>query len=98
MDHECTKLTKPVQEGVLDKPANGLIPAQGVIVDGEGEASLFGGSSGVGSDKMRRALRVAGRDPKIKAVVIRIDSPGGSALASEVMRGIETVKSKTSSI
>lgn len=69
---------------VSDKPAIALIPAQGVIVDGEGEASLFG-DGGVGSEKMRRALRIAGRDPKIKAVVIRIDSPGGSALASEVM-------------
>lgn len=70
---------------VSEKPAIALIPAQGVIVDGQGEGSLFGGDGGVGSEKMRHTIRVALRDPKVKAVVIRIDSPGGSALASEVM-------------
>ena len=34
---------------------------------------------------MRKAFRMAARDPNVKAVVVRIDSPGGSALASEVM-------------
>src|SRR5439155_1490596 len=47
--------------------------------------SLFGGGGGVGSEDMRRALRMALRDDNVKAVVIRIDSPGGSALASEAM-------------
>ncbi len=70
---------------VSDKPSIALIPAQGVIVDGEGEASLFGGGGGVGSERMRRTLRMVDRDASIKAVVIRIDSPGGSAMASEVM-------------
>jgi protease-4 len=69
---------------VPDKPAVGLIYAEGVIVDGEGEAGLFGGG-GVGSEAMRRAIRMAARDENVKAIVVRIDSPGGSALASEVM-------------
>ncbi len=34
---------------------------------------------------MRKAMRIATRDENVKAIVIRIDSPGGSALASEVM-------------
>jgi len=63
----------------------GLIYAEGVIVDGRSEDGLFGDSGDIGSDDLRQALRLAGRDPKIKAVVIRIDSPGGSALASEAM-------------
>jgi protease IV len=66
------------------KPAVALIYAEGTIVDGEGEGGLFGGG-GVGSAPMRRALRTAAKDDNVKAVVIRIDSPGGSALASEVM-------------
>jgi len=66
-------------------PAVALIYAEGVITDGEGSQGLFGGSSGVASEPMRRAFRMAARDESIKAIVIRIDSPGGSALASEVM-------------
>ncbi|HEV2295704.1 MAG TPA: signal peptide peptidase SppA [Tepidisphaeraceae bacterium] len=65
------------------KPAVALIYADGTIIDGQGGEGMFGNS--VGSDDMRRALRMAARDENIKAVVIRIDSPGGSALASEVM-------------
>lgn len=67
-----------------DKPAVALIYAEGVIVDGDGEASLFG-EAGVGSESMRKTIRTAARDPNVKAIVLRIDSPGGSALASEVM-------------
>lgn len=66
------------------KPAIALIYAEGTITDGEGGTGLFGGSS-VGSSMMRRALRTAAKDDNVRAVVIRIDSPGGSALASEVM-------------
>src|SRR5207248_1938809 len=36
-------------------------------------------------EQMRKTLRAIGRDENIRAVVLRIDSPGGSALASEVM-------------
>jgi protease-4 len=68
-----------------DKPAVAVIYAQGVITDGDGEGSMLSSDDGVGSEAMRRSIRTAARDENIKAVVIRIDSPGGSALASEVM-------------
>jgi protease IV len=74
-------MKKPVES---DKPAVAMICADGVIVDGEGGGGLLGGSN-IGSDNIRRAMREAGRDDSIKAVVIRINSPGGSALASEAM-------------
>ena len=46
----------------------------------------FSARSGIASDtEVRKAMRIATRDENIKAIVIRIDSPGGSALASEVM-------------
>ena len=65
------------------KPAVALIYADGTIIDGRGGEGMFGNA--VGSEDMRRALRMAAKDENIKAVVLRIDSPGGSALASEVM-------------
>jgi protease-4 len=74
-------LTK--REEAPQGPAVAIIYAEGVIADGAG-GGLFS-DAGVASDQMRKAFRVASRDEDIKAVVIRIDSPGGSALASEAM-------------
>lgn len=78
-------LTKTDAAGENPNPAVALIYAEGVIVDGDSEESLLGGGGTIGSEDLRKALRVATRDPNVKAIVIRIDSPGGSALASEVM-------------
>ncbi|HEX8323609.1 MAG TPA: signal peptide peptidase SppA [Tepidisphaeraceae bacterium] len=72
------------KEAVSDKPKIAVVYAEGTIVDGKGGGGLLGGSS-VGSEEIRKAMRLAARDEKVKAVVIRIDSPGGSALASEAM-------------
>ncbi|MGN6628106.1 MAG: signal peptide peptidase SppA, partial [Tepidisphaeraceae bacterium] len=66
------------------RPKVAIVYAEGTIVDGDGGSSLLGGHS-VGSETIRRAMRMADRDDTVKAVVIRIDSPGGSALASEAM-------------
>ncbi len=67
------------------KPAIAIVYADGVIVDGEGDGGMFSQSNQVGSDSIRRSLRLAARDDSVKAVVLRIDSPGGSALASEAI-------------
>lgn len=74
-------MKKPV---ATDKPAVAVIYADGPIMDGEGGATIFGGNI-VGSDDIRKAVREAMADQNIKAVVLRIDSPGGSASASEAM-------------
>jgi protease-4 len=66
------------------KPSIALVYLDGVITDGEGGSGMLGGSI-AGSDDLRKALRTAARDEDVKACVIRIDSPGGSALASEVI-------------
>lgn len=58
----------------------GIVYAEGEIVDGEGDATTVGG------DKLARAIRKFRFDPDIKAIVLRVNSPGGSALASEVIR------------
>lgn len=58
----------------------GVIVAQGTIMPGEQGPGL------VGADTVVELIRVAQADDRIKSVVVRIDSPGGSALASEEIR------------
>lgn len=68
------------------KPKVAIVYAEGVITDGEGGGGgILGGEAGIGSEPIRRAMRMAARDENVKAIVLRINSPGGSALASEVM-------------
>jgi protease-4 len=65
----------------------GVITASGPIVNGEQPTGTVGG------DTIAGLLRDARQDERIKAVVLRVDSPGGSALASEVIRkAVERVK------
>lgn len=59
----------------------GVIYIEGPIVGGSSTYSLFGVQSGSESIMMR--LRMAADDPSVKAVVLRINSPGGSAAASQ---------------
>ncbi len=64
-----------------------LIYAEGEIMYGEGETGL------VGHLTMQRALKKVRNDDKVKAIVLRINSPGGGALASELIwREIELTK------
>ena len=58
----------------------GVVVAQGAIMDGEQPPGLVGG------DTLAGLVRQAREDKSIKAVVLRVDSPGGSATASEVIR------------
>lgn len=57
-----------------------VIYAEGSIVHGEGKDGQIGGSS------LSREIRQARQDEKVKAIVLRVNSPGGSALASEVIQ------------
>jgi protease-4 len=57
-----------------------VLVAQGAIVDGREPAGVVGG------DTFAELIRAAREDDQVKAVVVRIDSPGGSAWASEVVR------------
>ncbi|HVU32337.1 MAG TPA: signal peptide peptidase SppA [Opitutaceae bacterium] len=64
-----------------------VVYAEGDIVDGEGKSDEIGGS------RFSRELRRLRLDKNIKAVVLRVDSPGGSAAASEVIqREIRLIK------
>lgn len=66
--------------GDAGKPEVRIVTVQGMIVDGRGEPGTAGG------DAIARQLEAAQRDDKVRAVVLRIDSPGGSVLASERIR------------
>jgi protease-4 len=79
---------------IVDSPVKGLeeavsssgksriavIYAEGEIVDGEGENGYVGGS------RFSRELRKLRQDEDVKAIVLRINSPGGSASASETIQ------------
>lgn len=60
--------------------AVGVVTAAGSILDGEHPAGTIGG------DTLSRLIRTAREDDDVKAVVLRVDSPGGSAFASEIIR------------
>jgi protease-4 len=83
------KKTEPV------KPAVGIVYVDGPIDLGSGDASPLGGSQGAFASEVRKALNKAAEDDNIKAVVLRVDSPGGSAVASEIiLDGTRRVKAK----
>ncbi|HTG67489.1 MAG TPA: signal peptide peptidase SppA [Flavobacterium sp.] len=64
-----------------------VIFAQGEIQSGEGDVNTIGEGS------IRRSLKEARKDKKVKAIVLRIDSPGGNALTSDLIwREVELTK------
>ncbi|OIN56706.1 signal peptide peptidase SppA [Arsenicibacter rosenii] len=81
-----SKAEKHVKEGDINQRI-AVIVASGDIVSGKAE------DRNIGSESFNSELRKARLDDKVKAVVIRINSPGGSALASDVMwREIQLTK------
>lgn len=71
-----------------------VIYAMGDIGSGRSESSPTGGQS-IGSDTMVRTLKEARDDDSIKAIVIRVNSPGGSGLASDIIwNAVESAKQK----
>ena len=69
---------RPEPKAKADKIA--VIYANGQIKQGEGDDST------IGSTTLSKAIREARENKKVKAIVMRVNSPGGSALASEVIR------------
>ncbi|WP_294820044.1 signal peptide peptidase SppA [uncultured Flavobacterium sp.] len=66
-----------------------IIYAQGEITGGEG------GLTNIGEDPMRESFKAALEDDRVKAIVLRVNSPGGSALTSELIwREVELAKKK----
>jgi protease-4 len=68
-----------------DKPKIAVVYAVGPIMEGKSSDGGLFGSQSVGSTTLTAALRKAAEDKKVAAVVLRIDSPGGSAVASDLI-------------
>ncbi|HVU21727.1 MAG TPA: signal peptide peptidase SppA [Rhizomicrobium sp.] len=60
-----------------------LIEGSGEIVEGTAGGGIFGGDAVMAGDDIARAIREAARDRTVKAILFRIDSPGGSVTASD---------------
>ncbi len=74
----------PPKKSRPGKKAVAVVYVDGAITIGGGSASLFD-ERGAHAVELRRALDKAANDDSIKAVVLRVDSPGGSAVASEII-------------
>jgi protease-4 len=86
------KLLAPPKDAKLsDKPKIALIYANGAITSGKSSFGLMGES--MGSTTMVELIRKAAEEPTVKVIVLRVDSPGGSALASDLIWK-ETVNAK----
>ena len=74
------KARRPLIDMPSSKDKVAVIIAKGEIVDGSRKEGTIGG------DSTARLIRKARLDNSVKAIVMRVDSPGGSAFASEVIR------------
>ena len=73
-----TYMRMPAQDQGHNRIA--VVYAEGEIVDGPGRLGQVGG------DRVSRELRKLRLDPQVKAIVLRVNSPGGSAMASDLIQ------------
>lgn len=66
--------------GLQTGPAVAVIYAEGTIASGT--SGSIGGAVGITPERIKADLRRAASDPSVRAVVVRVNSPGGSAVAS----------------
>jgi protease-4 len=85
---------QPESLGLDEGEKIAVIYATGNIGSGKSDNSP-GGDQSIGSDTLSKAIKDAGDDKSIKAIVIRVDSPGGSGLASDIIwHAVEAAKAK----
>ncbi|MGV3710991.1 MAG: signal peptide peptidase SppA [Gemmatimonas sp.] len=77
---EYATIASAKEQPIGVKQTVAIVYAEGDIVDGEGGASMIGG------DALARELRKVRTDKDVQAVVLRVNSPGGSAVASETIQ------------
>ena len=72
-----------------------LVYSVGLIVSGKGTDDPLGGESNQGSEPLIKALRRAADDTDVKAIIMRVDSPGGAGLGCDyVRREVERARAK----
>lgn len=87
LDYVKATAVNSLLNDATDKVA--IIYAQGEITGGEGDVNV------IGEIAVREAFKAAIEDKNVKSIVLRVDSPGGSALTSELIwREIELAKKK----
>ncbi|MEW6051287.1 MAG: signal peptide peptidase SppA [Candidatus Zixiibacteriota bacterium] len=77
------------------QPSLAVVVAEGEITSDGGDISPFGRAGDVTPTPMRQALEQAVADSRVKGIILRVDSPGGSALASdEILHSIAKAATK----
>lgn len=64
-----------------------VIPLQGVILTQGADESLFGGEAVTSSQRVAQLIKAAEEDEDVRAIILEIDSPGGSPVASDEIAG-----------
>jgi len=79
----------------IGSPNIAIVEAAGEIRDGTAKNSVLNTASGIASDDMSAAIDQAARDKNIKAIVLRVDSPGGSVTASDqILHAVKAAQAK----
>jgi protease-4 len=79
------ELLSPPTSRRSTKPGVGIVYLEGSIMPGDSGGNPLLAGAGAFSNPIRKALDEAAEDDAIKAVVLRVNSPGGSAVASEII-------------
>jgi protease-4 len=82
-DYAAWRRPLPAQAPVRHRVA--IVYGVGPVTTGESHASPFDGETNMGSDTLLEAFQDAVKDEQVEAIVFRVDSPGGSALASDLI-------------
>jgi protease IV len=82
LSHRDYLKVTPASLGLEGKPRIAFLVAQGDITRGSSSDDGFG-EEGIGAEGFDKLLRRVGSDGSIRAVIVRIDSPGGDAMASD---------------
>ncbi len=77
--------TSPDREDDWERPAVAVLFVEGDIIDGKSATIPILGMKFAGMQTLLAAIQRARDDSRVRAIVVRIDSPGGSALASDVL-------------
>ena len=95
VSHRDYATVSPEDLGFEAEAEFALIYGTGPVVQGDAEDSPLSSVPGFASESISRAILDAAEDPEIRAILFRIDSPGGSALASELIwRAVERAQQK----
>jgi len=90
--HHVTPSEAGLAEG---KHTFALIYSQGLVVAGKGGIDPFSGDDSQGATPIIEAMRKAADDDKVKAIIFRVDSPGGAGLGCDlVRREVEKLREK----